>query len=211
MDSKSALAARVANLREGMFPQLRNGYALVGKIQEPLRSEVIDGLIDSVADGGIRQIDDLADRLGISEDEAGTVLFAVAAVTGALLDIDASVEDFLEVASNFYHPDDQDSVKYVADKVTDKRPTLKNRADQFRLSTRVIPAFTDINYAIDIRLEFKSKKISQATPVALVNIQTDVSDEKIFMQINEHQVSMLIEELNQALSELRVASQIELK
>lgn len=210
MDSKSALAARIANLREGMFPQLRNGYALIGKLQEPIREEVVDELIDSVANGGVRQIDDLAERLKISEDEAGTVLFAVAAVTGALLDIEASTDDFLDVASHFYASTDKEAAKYVADKVIAKRPTLKSQAEQFRLSTRVIPAFSELNYTIDIRLEFKSQKISQATPVALLNILTDVSDEKIFMQINENQISTMIAELIQVRSELEIAREVKL-
>lgn len=208
LDHKSALAARIANLREGVFPQLHNGYALIGRFEEPVKGEVVDDLINAVADGGSRQIDTVSDRLNITEDEAGAVLFAVAAVTGALLDIEATVEDFLQVASKFYRPEDRAAVTYVATRVVKKRPALKDRVDKYRLASKIIPSFSTLNYAVDVRLDFKEEKVSQTTPVALISITTDVHEEQILMQANEHQIDMILAELEVVKAQLLSASKL---
>jgi hypothetical protein len=73
------------------------------------------------------------------------------------------------------------------------------------IATRLLPALTELNSVIDVRLDFEKDQPTVAVPVALVHIDTDTADHEIRFQMTKRQLEEVIEELRKTLSRIEAA------
>lgn len=201
----SALRARIAGVRETSLPQVRQGFSIIRSMPTAQRDEAVAGLVSSISRGSNVSIDSFSKKLSMTHDEAGSVFLAVAAVAGALIDLTATSDEFIQEATHFFDAADVDAAKYVADFVVAQRDELQSGTKLHKLGVSVLPAFAGIDSAVDIRLSFEGDEIAHTVPVAVLYIYTDTSKAQIWMQATEEHLDEIIGELSKVKARLALA------
>jgi hypothetical protein len=185
---------------------LKEGLNVLSRVyaQQP---PIILSLVMEGAAGSEPKAGDLSTKFGLGEDDSQSLVGAISFLVLILSHprpepIPTIVKGLL--SAEILAPDAEAAVALLLNDVS--RTAAANAT--FRrssLATRLLPAFSNLSSAIDIRLDFEKDQVVIAVPVALIHIDTDASEEQLRFQMTKRQIEGMVEDLKRVLTRLDAA------
>lgn len=185
--------------------QAQKGFRILsglGKDQYGLIVEVVMGTLER----GQPSLGELGRRLALTEDET-TSLFAAAMILVPLLVNQKTPEEFRTEATKagFLPPEVADAAVPFAKSVHEKREALGRAMRRSALPSQVLPALTNVEIIVDIRMDFEDQEVYEAVPVALFHVDTDVSHTELWFQASKSQMEHFRNDLDEAIKRMEIA------
>jgi hypothetical protein len=130
---------------------------------------------------------------------------ALIPLVGILLEGEGQAHEFVDAAksANLVDEESRARILSLAEAVVADRGRSSQIERQVRLGAAVLPSFDKIEYVTDIRVRITDGKI-ESIPVAILYLQTDAEDERLWFQLTKRQLQVLLDMLKQAESDMSV-------
>jgi len=200
------------NIYSGMPTELRSyferGFRALAKLPSKSYMELARTVMNSFESrGGGSEESGVADRLGVSPNDAGPLLAAASSIVLSLTSSDVSPQQIIALAANeklLGEGEKAGAVAFAAFLEGD-RARLKQSLERAELSAEVLPSLDEFEMAIDLRIKYDGQKISAVIPVLIAYIDTDATGQRLWLQMSKPQVEKLIRDLQARLTEIQIA------
>ncbi|MFI4933749.1 MAG: hypothetical protein ACHP7N_03955 [Caulobacterales bacterium] len=205
---RSTLAARLSDVPERILPRVRRGFQIASELNPEVRRQCVHDILSRLASQSRPEPSDIGGKVGLSASDAGDLLLAVSLTFGAMIDISASPDDFIQEASTLYDESGKAAVSEISIAVSTRRDELKESMDNSSLANSVLPSLVQFDLDIDIRVKFENNKVINSAPVAVVFIGSDREGQDICLQLSKTDIDMLVDRLTKASGEMDLAGRL---
>jgi hypothetical protein len=183
---------------------LRNGYSVIANASEEQRTVLLRVALESFEEGGPPPSENLAKQIGLAVSDAEIAVGATMLLASGIASPESreGPENLVEemIKAKLIDPSNKIMIEAYAESLKKQADTIRSRLDRAQLASRVLPAYSTMHTAVDIRVDFGEKRM--AVPVGLVHIGTDDTDADIKFQVSSAQLSTLIRRLQELHSQM---------
>ena len=196
------LADILTRLPRGFRDQAEKGLLVLAGIPSQHYQEIVSGVIVAL-ESKKAPFEGYQERFGIQGTDIG-YLFAASMLVVPMLAESSKPEEFLDVAVKTRLIDQSLSPRLepFVNAVLSQRSVIVKAIKRSALPAQVLPFFSDIEIAVDMRFGFAGDEIDEAVPVALVHIDTDAEVQEIWFQCSKHQLLQLKDDIDEALKKM---------
>ena len=210
---KDELARRLSEYPKEAVSFFSSAFGVASRLPGETRTLVLNALIANFERGSrnlsgaaLRHITDLSAR------EAEQVASAYSLMIGLLSDSTATPDDFVASAKGIlFLPEQEATVRLIASSICALRPQINATVERAQLAGVVLPSFDDINIAVDFRARFANGALKTGVAVAVVHIDTDVSEQELWLQFSRGDVEDIIKKFSDCLEEMKLAETLFLR
>jgi hypothetical protein len=206
------LARRLGEYPEEARSFFEEAFATASRLTEDTREHVLAALIESLR-GGTRRLNGKVIRsiANLSEREAEQLASVYSIVIGLLAEISVTEDEFVSQARNILFTDEYETiVRSIIHSVCARQSKLSGLLDRANLANDVLPSFSGMGVAVDLRIRFVDGSVTNTVPVALILINTDIRDKELSFQISRSDLGQMINRLQTCLQDLKKAESFEL-
>lgn len=201
----SRIDSRVKKLlREGL-----DAYRMLGPEARDQLAEAARTAIDLGPYGG--RPPDLSSELDVASDVARSLFSTMSIALVVLASKQNTAEGFAEAAATagIANSDElREASLSLAQHAAKKRDSIRRSLRRGELAFETIPALTDIDMSIDLRLAFsQSNTLTDAIPVVLTRVATD-SDSEFWFQMTRQQAERVRADLERAIARMVEAERV---
>jgi len=196
-----SLSENFTGVPEVFAKYLRQGFNTLAKLPRESQASLITQFAQTIDSPRIIDEEKFAERIGIKEEEIGSLLAAVGMVTVALSSTEDSAPKLVEEAlkAKIVSESDQGALLSFAEMIVKQRDNLKNVLTESQTASRILPALEDFSTVVDVRPIIKKGQITSCIPVVLVHLDTDMANEELCFQMSKNQLKQVLERLNTTL------------
>lgn len=204
MVAPRSLSSYVADIPPEVSNSLKKGFSALSSLPIEQRVEITDKVI-SVSLNGRSTINlrDFVSGYPLDLSQARDVMNAVSSVITLLSDTDEQADVFLDTTKDkIYHADDLETVKDLVSSVISKKSQLKRSLDLASVASETLPSLKHFLCTVDLRPSFEDDKITDATPVAIIHLSTDTTQE-VWVQLSASDIRFIQGILDSSLKKMQ--------
>jgi hypothetical protein len=189
----------------------RQGFAIAGALSETQKAKAVDFVLDQFRKGG-GQFDssgDLPAEVDLPRTDRVRLTAALSITIGLLTDTEVSAAEFVDVArGKLFDPVNEESTHAIATAIVDQRHGLSESLSRRRLAVSILPHLTEFEVTVDVRIQFDDDKPTESVSVAIVHIDTDSTNQEIWLQLTRLDIENIQRRLTRALDQMTVSEEL---
>jgi hypothetical protein len=205
------LSREIAEMPERVKLAARQGFEVALGLSDVDRQRAIDLMVASVARSSAGfDTEPLAIAIThLTPSDAGRLATALSIVIALLTENVASTAEFIQAArGHLFEPSSELAAHTVADLIISQRAEVTASMARKRLANVVLPSLTYFDVTVDVRLQFVNDKVDEYVPVAMMSIDTDGENNRLWCQLTLADVEMIVQRLQDAARQMALADTI---
>jgi hypothetical protein len=192
---------------------IREGFSALAKIKPEHRDEVFRLVSNTMATAASNiDLEPLSDASGLSSSLLRPAVNAVTGIINIASEGDFQVEDFLAAAAGkLFDEVDAPVAAPIVERALSGAQNWRANLARRRLAVETLPAFLSLDVSIDLRFRFAKDKITDATPVLILHVDTDTDGKEIWLQATRGDIQLILDRLTRAARQLEQAEQFYLQ
>ncbi len=185
--------------------QAEKGFAVLAEVSPQHYAEILQAVIVTF-ESKKPPFESLEKSLRISKSDL-SYLFAAAMLIVPILGEGGTAEEFLSssVKTRLINEGLVPRIQPFVDTIVAERAVIAKAIRRSALPAQVLPYFSDIQIAVDLRMDFEGEEVSEAVPVAVIHIDTDVNNEEMWFQCSKQQMLQLKNDIDAAVKKMEAA------
>ena len=195
----------LARLPRAFRDDAEKGFTVLAGIPSDRYEDIVQRAIVMV-ESRRPPVDGLEKLLGLTSSDVGNV-FAAAMLMVPFVGEGTTPDEFIDAAVKTKLIDHQivSRLKPFFDVVVAHAKPITEAIKRSAITDQVLPAFYDINIAVDLRIGFLGDRVDIAVPVAVIHIDTDVEDRQLWFQASKRKLLVIRDEIDEALQKMDAA------
>jgi hypothetical protein len=188
----------------------RSGFHNAARLPSEVLEDFLGYYARSIPEGAATiDLEKLAEYTKTDVSQARSILMAMSVIVSTLGLEKTSADEFLtEGRGVLFDDEDVPAVKFFVEHISRNSSAWKQNIEHRSLANRTLPALTDFEISVDLRLRFKSQEIEDAVAVALVYVDTDADNQSLWFQMTRGDVRGLIDKLTNTLQQMDAAEKL---
>jgi hypothetical protein len=193
-----------ADMPPSLKAYVKEGFVVLSRIPASHIPTLANLAVEAVQTPYKTDVEELAKRFELSEDEAGTLLSAISFLTVFVSGRKDKTEDVIAAAvdAKLISEGSRQAALAFGQAVAAQREALRQSLDRSKLATRVLPSLAEFETALDLRFGLAKGRIDLAVPVVIAHLDTDAEGTEMWFQMQKADVEKLVQDLQQLLKEL---------
>jgi hypothetical protein len=205
------LSREIAEMPERAKLAARQGFEVVHGLADVDRQRAVDLMLGSLEKGSAAfDTEPLSNIIPtLTRRDAGRLATALSISLALLTQNLVSAGEFVQAArGTIFEPTSEEAAHAIADFVISQRERLAKAMARNRLANVVLPSLSDFSITVDLRLQFTNDKVDTFVPVAIVNMDTDGENNRLWCQLSRADVDMILETLRNAANQMDLAEKM---
>jgi hypothetical protein len=205
------LSQDIAEIPERAKLAARQGFEVVHGLSDVDRQRAVDEMLTSLEKGSPAfDTEPLSNIIPtLTRRDAGRLATALSISLALLTQNSVSAGEFVQAArGTIFEPASEAAAHAIADLVISQREKLAKAMARNRLANVVLPSVSDFSVTVDIRLQFTNDKVDAFVPVAIVAMDTDGENNRLWCQLSRADVDMILEKLRNAANQMDLAEKM---
>lgn len=203
------------DMPDGLKRSIKKGNTILANSSQAIWDAAINDAISFIT-SPISNISSIEGRLttiiGCSEKDATAVRNAALSAVHTINDKDGiTAHNFVDasIQEGTLADEDADKIRSFYEYALNGKPSIKDMLENDAASDDdSLPTLRSFDISVDLKLKFDRNGISKMLPIATFHIDTESYTQEIWLQISKRQLETLINELNTALDQMKLAESI---
>jgi hypothetical protein len=168
-------------------------------------AEILQAVIVAV-EGRKAPISKLSETLRLSLGQTNS-LFAAAMLCVSVIGESGNADEFMQVTSSagVIREEAASKVRPFVETIVSQQPQIGRTIRRASLPAQVLPAISNFEVVIDLRLAFDDGAVTDSVPVALLHVDTDAEVEELWFQASREQLQQMRNDIDGALRKMDAA------
>ena len=205
------LSREIAEMPERAKLAARQGFEVVHGLSDVDRQRAAELMLASLEKGSAGfDTEPLSNIIPtLTRRDAGRLATALSISLALLTQNLVSAGEFVQAArGSIFEPASEAAAHAIAELVISQRERLAKAMARNRLANVVLPSLSDFSVTVDLRLQFTNDKVDTFVPVAIVNMDTDGENNRLWCQLSRADIDMILETLQNAANQMDLAEKM---
>ncbi len=195
-DNIRSLGEIFGEIPAGPRSLMTRGLRIIGSLTNQKIATLSSILTESVDSLGELDTEDASRSLGMTADEAGTVISASSLLiylTSSRDETSQAIEVEL-IKAGLLRDADRSAVAELLSHLSNDKENIKKSFDISELASSTLPSFRHLSTSLDLRFRFEQNTIDLTVPVIVASLQTDDGLSNTFFQMKPSDVVRLADQ-----------------
>jgi len=188
---------------DGTLKLIRKGLSVLGRLNKAQTATAVDLGMASMEDPHVVDKAGATDPLGLPEDESFPAVLAVSYLSRAIGSKE-SLDQAAQILKKKFSLNEQEvsGIQAVLAALQHRSGEIEEKVERQSLAHAVLPSFEHIRTVVDLRLKITDGSLATFAAVVVALLWTDDDDQKLVFQLSREQLKRLIDELQDAMTEM---------